>query len=123
MKKTFGKELKHGALAPTLSAQERFLTQMVEKHETVAIFLASGIKLEAEVSSFDDHVICIKGSTVGIVYKRAVSTIQPVASRDFKNQVEERMVSQKTVVVMRPKRTVVKRAFTEIEDRVPNRRR
>lgn len=64
--------------APTLSAQDRFLRQMIDEHRKVAVFLASGIKLEGEIVSYDQYVILMKGTATDNVYKHAVSTIQPL---------------------------------------------
>lgn len=60
------------------SAQDRFLTQMMEEHKKVAVFLISGIRLEGEIVAFDQFVILLKGAMTDTVYKHAVSTIQPV---------------------------------------------
>ena len=61
-------------------AQERFLTQMVQERGTVDVFLISGVKLEGEIVAFDEYVIFLKGALADMVYKHAVSTIQPVTS-------------------------------------------
>ena len=61
-------------------AQERFLTQMVQERRTVDVFLISGVKLEGEIVAFDEYVILLKGAITDMVYKHAVSTIQPAAS-------------------------------------------
>lgn len=66
------------AAAPALRAQDRFLTQMMEERRKVAVFLLGGVKLEAEIAGYDQHVIMMKGATTDQVYKHAVSTIQPV---------------------------------------------
>ena len=60
------------------SAQDRFLRQMIDEHRKVAVFLASGIKLEGEIVSYDQYVILMKGPLTDEVYKHAVSTIQPL---------------------------------------------
>ena len=61
-------------------AQERFLTQMVQERGTVDVFLISGVKLEGEIVAFDEYVIFLKGALADMVYKHAVSTIQPATS-------------------------------------------
>jgi len=60
------------------SAQDRFLTQMMEERKKVAVFLISGIRLEGEITGWDQFVILMKGAMTDAVYKHAVSTIQPV---------------------------------------------
>ena len=64
--------------APAQSAQDRFLRQMIDEHRKVAVFLASGVKLEGEIVSFDQYVILMKGTATDKVYTHAVSTIQPL---------------------------------------------
>ncbi len=61
-------------------AQDRFLTQMVQERRTVDVFLISGVKLEGEIVAFDEYVILLKDAITDMVYKHAVSTIQPATS-------------------------------------------
>lgn len=77
-KKTSSKKPVKDSVAPAQSAQDRFLRQMIEEHRKVAVFLASGVKLEGEIVSFDQYVILMKGTMTDKVYKHAVSTIQPL---------------------------------------------
>lgn len=60
------------------AAQDRFLRQMIDEHRKVAVFLASGVKLEGEIVSYDQYVILMKGALTDSVYKHAISTIQPL---------------------------------------------
>jgi host factor-I protein len=59
------------------SAQDRFLSQMIEERQQVTVFLVNGIRLEGRITSFDEHVILLEGEKTDHVYKHAVSTIQP----------------------------------------------
>ena len=77
-KKTTTKKSGKESAAPAQSAQDRFLNQMIEEHRKVAVFLASGVKLEGEIVSYDQYVILMKGAMTDKVYKHAVSTIQPL---------------------------------------------
>lgn len=77
-KKTSLKKTGKESAAPARSAQDRFLRQMIEEHRKVAVYLASGLKLEGEILSFDQYVILMKGAMTDKVYKHAVSTIQPL---------------------------------------------
>ncbi len=67
-------------------AQERFLTQMVEERRTVDVFLISGVKLQGEIVAFDEYVILMKGAGTDMVYKHAVSTIQPATGASQKRK-------------------------------------
>lgn len=70
--------------APGQAAQDRFLRQMIDEHRKVAVFLASGVKLEGEIISYDQYVILMKGALTDSVYKHAISTIQPVEAGSAK---------------------------------------
>ena len=77
-KQTTAKKSGKESAAAAQPAQDRFLNQMIEEHRKVAVFLASGVKLEGEIVSFDQYVILMKGAMTDKVYKHAVSTIQPL---------------------------------------------
>ncbi|MDW2321331.1 RNA chaperone Hfq [Vibrio sp. 1159] len=49
------------------------------KAETIplSIYLVNGIKLQGQVSSFDDNVIVLQNTVKQTVYKHAISTIVP----------------------------------------------
>ena len=87
---------KEGAPAP--SAQDRFLRQMIDEHRKVAVFLASGVKLEGEIVSYDQYVILMKGALTDKVYKHAISTIQPVDTGPEKTP---RKVETRTPTIVR----------------------
>jgi RNA chaperone Hfq len=78
MKKSTGKATESAGKFPPGPAQDRFLRQMMDEKRKVAVFLLGGVKLEAEIAGFDQHVILMKGATTDQVYKHAVSTIQPI---------------------------------------------
>jgi host factor-I protein len=61
-----------------LPAQHRFLAAMLNSKQTVAVFLANGLKLQGRIVSFDNYAVLIEGEKTDIVYKHAISTIQPV---------------------------------------------
>jgi host factor-I protein len=108
MKKTSGKEKS----AFTTSAQDRFLTQMIEERKRVAVFLISGVKLEGEIESYDQFVIMIKGATTDQVYKHAVSTIQPASETRARSDFKPRDGNSRSPVISRRK----PRMFTSNEE-------
>jgi len=57
------------------SLQERYLNQLRKEKVPVSVYLVSGIKLQGE--SFDQFAILLKNSVSQMVYKHAISTIQP----------------------------------------------
>jgi host factor-I protein len=98
-------EKKGTAGGRTLSAQDRFLTQMMEEHRKVAVFLSSGIKLEGEIVSYDQYVILMKGAMTDKVYKHAVSTIQPLDHEPPKLRARPRGEGQHTPTIIRRTRS------------------
>ena len=59
------------------SLQERYLNQLRKEKVPVSVYLVSGIKLQGEIESFDQFAILLKNSVSQMVYKHAISTIQP----------------------------------------------
>ena len=57
--------------------QEPYLNQLRKEKVPVSIYLVSGIKLQGEIESFDQFSILLKSSVSQMVYKHAISTIQP----------------------------------------------
>ena len=60
--------------------QEPYLNQLRKEKVPVSVYLVSGIKLQGEIESFDQFSILLKNSVSQMVYKHAISTIQPVRS-------------------------------------------
>jgi host factor-I protein len=91
------------------SAQERFLTQMIEEHRRVAVFLNNGNKIEGEIVSFDAYAIFMKGAATEQVYKHAVSTIEPASGSRPRQAVDARGDKpRQPVIVTRAKRRITK---------------
>lgn len=59
------------------SLQEPFLNALRKQKVPVAIYLTNGIKLQGQVSAFDQQVILLKNNTKQMVFKHAVATIVP----------------------------------------------
>ena len=59
--------------------QDNFLNAARKQRQEVSIFLINGIKMTGHIQSFDNYVILMSSSNKGpqLVYKHAVSTIQP----------------------------------------------
>ena len=99
-----------------LPAQDRFLTELAAAHQTVNLYLINGVKLTGEILAFDQFVILLSGSSQDHVYKRAVSTIQPVSQAAVKSlnrhepstgaPVEN--AKRPTIVRVRPRRVIDK---------------
>lgn len=60
--------------------QEPFLNLLRRQHVPVFIYLVNGIKLQGAIHSFDQFVVMLKNPKTGVtqvVYKHAISTIEP----------------------------------------------
>lgn len=108
-KKTSSKKPGKETAAAGRSAQDRFLQQMIDEHRKVAVFLASGARLEGEIVSFDQYVILMKGTMTDKVYKHAVSTIQPLEEPHIKaGTTVKRETARTPTIIRRPRPRLVK---------------
>ncbi len=57
--------------------QADFLNRLRRENIPVALYLANGIKLQGQIDWFDQYVILLKGVTLQMVFKHAISTIVP----------------------------------------------
>ncbi len=106
-----------------LPAQHRFLAEMASARQTVAVFLANGLKLQGRIASFDEYSILLEGEKTDIVYKHAISTIQPLtdvaasagvgarhgvpgAAAEDAGDAKPRMPRQPTIVVRTRRRSI-----------------
>jgi host factor-I protein len=72
-------------LVPTTSAdgakaqlQDVFLAAAAREHERMTIFLVNGVMLQGSVTGFDQFSLILeRGGQVQLVYKHAISTLQP----------------------------------------------
>jgi host factor-I protein len=62
------------------SLQASFLESLQRLQTPVAVYLVSGIRLQGRIQSFDQFVVCITGTSMQVVYKRAISTIVPLSN-------------------------------------------
>jgi host factor-I protein len=58
--------------------QDLFLGASARQHEAMTVFLVNGVMLTGEVASFDQFSVLLeRGGLVQLVYKHAISTLQP----------------------------------------------
>ena len=69
--------------------QEPYLNQLRKEKVPVSVYLVSGIKLQGEIESFDQFSILLKSSVSQMVYKHAISTIQPARNISLPHMYEE----------------------------------
>ena len=81
-------QLPDGFVAPKITVQsgegrrpalqDLFLGAAARQHEAMTVFLVNGVMLTGEVASFDQFCLLLeRGGLVQLVYKHAVSTLQP----------------------------------------------
>lgn len=67
--------------------QDLFLAASVRQHEAMTVFLVNGVMLTGEVASFDQFCLLLeRGGLVQLVYKHAVSTLQPAHPLSLDNE-------------------------------------
>jgi len=64
-------------MAKTHNLQDPFLNLLRKDRVPVNVYLVNGIKLTGQIEAFDQFVIVLKNATSQMVYKHAVSTVQP----------------------------------------------
>lgn len=57
--------------------QDPFLTALLKQRIPVSVYLTNGIKLQGQISSFDQHVLLLKNNNKQMVFKHAIATIVP----------------------------------------------
>ena len=64
-------------MSKTHSLQDPFLNLLRKEGVPVNVYLVNGIKLTGQIDAFDQFVIVLKNASSQMVYKHAVSTVQP----------------------------------------------
>jgi host factor-I protein len=66
------------AAQSTSTLQDTFLTHLRDHRVEVTMFLVNGIKLQGQIKSFDKFIVeLVRGTGTQIVYKHAISAINP----------------------------------------------
>ena len=72
------------AAEKTQNVQDVFLNNVRKKHAHVTIFLVNGVKLQGNITWFDNFSILLKReSQIQLIYKHAISTIMPSGELDL----------------------------------------
>src|SRR6267154_744940 len=65
-----------------LQGQDAFLNAARAQASRVSVFLVTGMLLVGSAESFDQHMVLLRSATgVQLVYKHAISTVQPDTER------------------------------------------
>ncbi|MGD2079499.1 MAG: RNA chaperone Hfq [Nitrospirota bacterium] len=68
----------------TQNLQDTFLNQLRKERVPVLMYLTNGVRLKGVIKGFDNFVILLKETSQQLIYKHAVSTIQPEREIDLK---------------------------------------
>ena len=70
--------LGNGDISGRAALQDLFLSAAARDHEGMTLFLVNGVMLQGAVAGFDQFSMLLeRGGQVQLVYKHAVSTLQP----------------------------------------------
>jgi host factor-I protein len=64
--------------------QDAFLNQLRKEKVPVLMYLTNGVRLKGVIKGFDNFVILLKDSAQQLIYKHAISTIQPEREIDLR---------------------------------------
>lgn len=78
------------ALSPRPQLQDVFLTAAFDQREPMTVFLVNGVMLQGMVVGFDQFAMLLeRGSQLQLVYKHAVSTLQPAHPLDLQGESDD----------------------------------
>jgi host factor-I protein len=76
-----------GAEGPKAALQDLFLAAAARDPERLTLFLVNGVMLQGRVAGFDQFsVVLERGGQIQLVYKHAISTLQPAHALDLEAQ-------------------------------------
>ncbi len=64
--------------------QDTYLNHLRKEKVPVVMYLTNGVRLKGMIKGFDNFVVILKESTQQLIYKHAISTIQPEREIDFR---------------------------------------
>ena len=70
----------------TQSLQDNFLNQLRKEKIPVLMYLTNGVRLKGVIKGFDNFVVLLKESSQQLIYKHAISTIQPEREVDLRSE-------------------------------------
>lgn len=73
--------------AAKLQLQDVFLAAALDQHEPMTVFLVNGVMLQGHVTGFDQFAVVLeRGPQMQLVYKHAMSTLQPNENLDLQGE-------------------------------------
>ncbi|WP_022849698.1 RNA chaperone Hfq [Limisalsivibrio acetivorans] len=64
-------------MSKKVNIQDVFLNHIRKRRVPVTVYLVNGVKIEGLVKGFDNFVIILKDESQKMIYKHAISTIEP----------------------------------------------
>lgn len=64
-------------MSKKVNIQDVFLNYVRKKRISVTVYLVNGVKLEGLIKGFDNFVVILKDDSQKMIYKHAISTIEP----------------------------------------------
>jgi len=64
-------------MSKKINIQDVFLNHLRKKRITATIYLVNGVKIEGYIKGFDNFVVILKDESQKMIYKHAISTIEP----------------------------------------------
>ncbi len=78
-------------LHSTASLQDIFLTYLRDRRIEVTVFLVNGIRLQGQIRTFDTFTVhLVRGTGTQVVYKHAISAINPAEPVELPTLTDER---------------------------------
>jgi host factor-I protein len=71
------------ALAKGQSLQDPYLNTLRKEQIPVSIYLVNGIKLQGRIEAFDQYVVVLRNTVNQMIFKHAISTVQPSRNVDI----------------------------------------
>jgi host factor-I protein len=88
-----------GGVGGRAALQDLFLAAAARDHEGMTVFLVNGVMLQGAVAGYDQFSLLLeRGGQVQLVYKHAISTLQPVSALNLEPE-------QDSVAEAAPERT------------------
>jgi host factor-I protein len=80
----------HQPSGPMAALQDVFLAAAAREQERMTLFLTNGVMLQGSVRTFDQFSLLLeRGSQVQLVYKHAISTLQPAHPLNLEQQADD----------------------------------
>ena len=70
-------------MAKGQSLQDPYLNTLRKEQIPVSIYLVNGIKLQGRIEAFDQYVVLLRNTVNQMIFKHAISTVQPSRNVDI----------------------------------------